>query len=130
MTYNLNSFTLPMYMTFKTEKEYQSSFIKKLKETNPNMWLYKIPDVNMQIKPFDIICSVNWASIAYELKICDLKKGLTYEQAFRMLRPNQVWALNSHQKSWWLSYVCVYNIAEDKEYKFMFELLEGISTEL
>lgn len=117
-------------MTFKTERDYQNHFIKELKIKYPGIWLYKIPDVNMQIKPFDIIWTYNWVSLAWELKICDLKKWLTYEQAYKMLRPNQIWALNAHQKAWWVSYVEVYNKAEDKEYKFFFYLLEWISTEL
>jgi hypothetical protein len=84
----------------------------------------------MQIKPFDIIACISWDSLAFELKITNKKKWLTYEQAYKMLRPNQVWALNAHQSSWWASYICVYNIAEEKDYQFEFKLLEWISTEL
>jgi hypothetical protein len=46
-------------MTFRTEKEYQNNFIKELKKNNISIWLYKIPDVNMQIKPFDIIACIS-----------------------------------------------------------------------
>lgn len=113
---------------FKSERDYQSHVTKKLRAEW--LWIYKIPDVNMQIKPFDIIWVHAWYPIAIELKICDKKKWLTYEQAYGMLRPNQIWALKSFQEAEWDSYVRVYNKAEDKEYKFLFEYLEGNQVEL
>jgi hypothetical protein len=108
----------------KTEKDYQSIVMKQLKEEW--WWRYKIPDANMQIKPFDIIW-FHYADtpIAIELKICSLKKGLSYEQAYTLLRPNQVWALKSFQSQWGLAFVRVYNIAEEKEYRFDFKFLEN-----
>lgn len=108
----------------KTEKDYQSRIMSELKEWWG--WWYKIPDANMQIKPFDII----WFNgtiqpVAIELKISKLKKGLSYEQAYSMLRPNQVWALKSFQSQWGLAFVRVYNIPEEKEYRFDFKFLEN-----
>lgn len=112
---------------FKTEKDYQTSVMKELKT---KWWVYKIPDVNMQIKPFDIIWIASWAPYAIELKICNLKKWLSYEQAYAMLRPNQVAALNWYRQNWWVSHLWVYNKAEGKEYRFIFKFLDWISTEL
>lgn len=111
---------------FLTEKEYQTFRIKRYKSLFTQSRIYKIPDVNMQIKPFDIIICANWISVAIELKICNLKKWLTYEQAYKMLRPNQIGALNAHQKAWWFSHIHVYNIWENMEYWFEFKLLEDI----
>ena len=108
----------------KTEKDYQSIVMKDLK--TQWWWWYKIPDANMQIKPFDIIWFNDMIQpIAIELKICKLKKGLSYEQAYSMLRPNQVWALKSFQSQWGAAFVRVYNITEAKEYRFDFKFLEN-----
>ena len=113
---------------FKSERDYQNHVTKGLRK---EWWrIYKIPDVNMQIKPFDIIGVYDWYAIAIELKVCNLKKGLTYEQAYAMLRPNQIWALNTFKEAWWDSNVRVYNIAEDKEYRFGFKYLEDNQVEL
>lgn len=113
-------------MIYKTEKDFQKDYVQKLKADG---WrTYKIPDVNMQIKPFDIIAvsMQRWKLMvkAIELKHCNLKKGVTYEQAYKMLRPNQVWALADIQKHWATSLVIVYNQAEDKVYELEFKLLD------
>lgn len=113
---------------YKTEKDFQKDYVQKLKE----FWwrTYKIPDVNMQIKPFDIIC-VRWNECqAIELKHCNLKKGVTYEQAYKMLRPNQVWALWDIQNKGAESWIVVYNLAEDRVYEFRFKLLDIYTGEL
>lgn len=115
-------------MSFKIEKDYQNHVMKNLR--GEQIWLYKIPDVNMQIKPFDIVWVAKSIPFAIELKICDLKKWLTYEQAYWMLRPNQVAALQWFSLSWWLSWLWVRNKAEEKEYQFPFRFLDWISTEL
>lgn len=115
-----NLYVLWIWSMFKTEREYQSSVTKELRMT---AWIYKIPDVNMQIKPFDIVLVKHWIPIAIELKICNLKKWLTYEQAYSMLRPNQIASLQSFLINWGISRVRVYNKAEDKEYKFDFKFL-------
>jgi len=108
-----------------TEKEFQTKWIADYKNQHPNSWLYKIPDINMQIKPFDIIICNWWKSVAIELKVCNLKKWLSYKQAYNMLRPNQVWALSAHQLSWWISAIVVYNNANNTHQAFDFKLLEN-----
>ena len=113
-----------MAYNFKTEKEFQTRMIKDLKKNNPKAWIYKIPDVNMQIKPFDIICCLNGEATGIELKICNLKKWVTYEQMYNMLRPNQIGALDILQKAWWASFISVYNKADDHIYTSTFKFLE------
>lgn len=117
---------------YKTEKDFQKEYIQTLKKDW--RWLYKIPDVNMQIKPFDIIATKNRVGMqqicAIELKHCNLKKWVTYEQAYKMLRPNQVWALADIQKHWAIAIVVVYNMAEDRIYEWEFEFLDVPSAEL
>jgi hypothetical protein len=109
----------------KTERDYQTLVMKRLR-TEWWRW-YKIPDVSMQIKPFDIIWFNNQLyPIAIELKVSKLKKWVSYEQAYKMLRPNQIWALQSFQSKWWVSWIRVYNIPEAKEYPFVFKYLEDI----
>ena len=80
----------------------------------------------MQIKPFDIIICEEWLSVAIELKVCNLKKWVSYEQAYSMLRPNQIWALSAHNNAMWISYIVVWKNAEEKEYSFPFKLLDNI----
>ena len=108
-------------MAFTTEREYQTAVTKELRT---HSWVYKIPDVNMQIKPFDIIYMFKWKARAVELKICNKKKWVSYEQAYAMLRPNQIAALNSFKIHWWDSEVWVWNIAEEQEYHFKFKFLD------
>lgn len=89
----------------------------------------------MQIKPFDIIATREeddwnrpWKDIskvrAIELKHCNLKKWVSYEQAYKMLRPNQVWALADIQNHWAESLVVVYNAATDTIHEREFKLLD------
>ena len=113
---------------YKSEKDFQKSYVQALKT---DWWrAYKIPDVNMQIKPCDIICvKSNWV-LAIELKFANLKKWVSYEQAYKMLRPNQAGALADLQKHWATSMVILYNKAEDKIYEREFELLDIETWEL
>lgn len=122
---DITLFPYDNYNMIRTEKDYQDIAIRNLKTVVWWRW-YKIPDANMQIKPFDIIgFGKDEKPTAIELKIAKLRKWLSYEQAYSMLRPNQVWALKSFQTKGGLSFIWVYNILEEKEYKFEFKFLEN-----
>lgn len=116
---------------YKNERDFQNHYVQWLKA---EWWrVYKIPDVNMQIKPFDIIATkkiTNSEVYAIELKYTNLKKWVSYQQAYKMLRPNQVGALADIQNHWARSLVVLYNAAEDKVYTRDFELLDCETWEL
>ena len=115
-------------MTIKTERDYQTIVMKTLRA---NGWFWvKYPDVNRQIKPFDIQWVKDWVSYAIELKISDYKHTPSYEQIYKMLRPNQVAALHSHKKAWGVSEVRVWNKSTLEEIHYDFILLSTMGTEL
>lgn len=115
-------------MTFKTERDYQTFVMKRLRD---DWWFWvKYPDVNRQIKPFDIQWVRDGTPYAIELKISDYKHSPSYEQIYKMLRPNQVAALDCHQKAWGVSEVRTWNKSTLEEIHYEFKLLSTTGTEL
>ena len=109
--------------SYKNEKEFQTAYIKYLKED----WyrVYKLPDIGYTLKPFDII-----AIKPGEIKCIELKYGdvNTYDKIYKKLRPNQVWGLLNTQEHWCNS-IIVWRDKNDKqiyEYKFKYKKYEWV----
>lgn len=105
-----------------SEKKYQTGYMRELRDN----WYrcYKIPDDAMWFKPFDIVAVKDWEPIAIELKVSNLKKKITYEQAYNLLRPNQVGSLYKFQEQWWTSIISVWENNFDCKTEFNFILLD------
>lgn len=105
-----------------TEKQFQSKEMQLLRTSGYRC--YKIPDDAMGFKPFDIIAVKDSTPIAIELKVRDKKKPLTYEWAYKLLRPNQVGSLELFRQHWWVSLIIVRDNVREEAFTFPFTLLD------
>ena len=108
-----------MVSVFKNEKEFQSAFIKDLKEDG--YWVYKFPDIGYTLKPFDLIALKDGKITAIELKYGSVN---TYDKIYKMLRPNQVGGLLHFQEHWGISLIVGWDKKESKVYSYTFTYKE------
>ena len=105
-----------MQLEFKNEKEFQSEYIKTLKDDW--YWVYKLPDIGYTLKPFDIVALKDWKFVAIELKYGRVN---TYDKIYKMLRPNQVGWLLHVMEHWGISFVVGRDKKENKLYEYIFK---------
>jgi Holliday junction resolvase len=105
-----------------TEKQFQAKFMQNLRESGHRC--YKIPDDAMGFKPFDIVAVKWWIPIAIELKVRDKKKQPSYEDVYKLLRPNQVGSLELFKQHGWISLIVVRDNVREEAITFTFTLLD------
>lgn len=101
---------------YKNEKEFQSDYIKRLKEDG--YWVYKFPDIGYTLKPFDLIAIKPGEVLTIELKYGRVD---TYDKIYKMLRPNQVGWLLHTQEHWCTSMIVWRDKKDNKIYKYNFK---------
>lgn len=70
---------------------------------------YKIEDVWLSMKPFDVVWCLYWVPISIEIKRITTKKKDPYEQTLSWLEVHQIWSLIAFEKDWgWYSFVLWY----------------------
>lgn len=104
---------------YKNEKEFQSDYIKQLKEDG--YWVYKFPDIGYTLKPFDLIAIKPGEILTIELKYGRVD---TYDKIYKMLRPNQVGWLLHTQEHWCTSMIVWRDKKDNKIYKYNFKYKE------
>lgn len=104
---------------YKNEKEFQSDYIKQLKEDG--YWVYKFPDIGYTLKPFDLIAIKPGEVLTIELKYGRVD---TYDKIYKMLRPNQVGWLLHTQEHWCTSMIVWRDKKDNKVYKYNFKYKE------
>ena len=105
----IKKFILKKRVMFKSEFEFQSALIKRLKAMG--MYCRNIPDIGNTKKPFDVSINYKWKWGALELKIDKAKSKPTPYRIYQKLYPHQIANLLEFQswKSQWISRVIAYH---------------------
>lgn len=99
-------------LMYKNEAQATAAHMKWLRQRW--LWVYKIQDVGVALKPFDAVgCDTDWRFLALEYKICKTKKEPTKEWIFKQLRPHQITSLKAVAQTGGTGMVITYRQAQD-----------------
>lgn len=103
-------------MVFKSEKEFQTAYLKEL--TKKWAFVRNIPDIWNTKKPFDAFWCIKWKGLALEFKIDKASSDSTEERILKKLYPHQVANLLEFQKAKWAAMVISYHMSSDMIFNY------------
>lgn len=103
-------------MVFKSEKEFQTAYLKGL--TKKWAFVRNIPDIWNTKKPFDAFWCIKWKGLALEFKIDKATSDSTEERILKKLYPHQVANLLEFQKAEWVAMVISYHMNSDMIFNY------------